>query len=211
MTILIPLLNRDPGEQLRFALRSITTHMPVTRCILVGGKPKWYTGEHVPHPDYTPDRKEENIRDKVIAGSKGVGEFLFANDDHILQSPFSGVYDKGLLSTTLAGRYSGGSYARLLQNTINRYGDVPNVDTHCPLMMSEEGVQRTLFPWPTFGIGFKTCYAQENGLHSVTAPDIKVPRGVPDAPWFSITDNYRVRDLEKIFPKPCKFEKGFVS
>lgn len=206
MNLIIPLLNRDRGDQLRFALRSITTHMPITRCILVGGKPAWYTGEHISHPDYIPERKEENIRDKTIAGSTGVGEFLYANDDFILMAPLSTTWNKGTLSETLATRNKNGSYGRLLQNTIARYGDVPNVDTHCPMMMTEEGVKRTAFDWPIFGYGFKTCYAQENGIISEYMPDAKITSGMRSL-WFSLHPSYRVRELFGLFPDKCTFER----
>lgn len=213
MTVLIPLRNHDNGNQLRFALRSITTHHPeINRCILVGGCPEWYTGEWVSHKDYIPDRKEENIRDKVLAGSKVLGEFLMANDDHILLAPIRTTWNKGLLSETLRTRNPNGSYARLLVNTMQRYGDVSNVDTHCPMWMTGEGVQRTAFEWPRFGIGFKTCYAQENGIQSEYMEDCKVDKGIPAGrEWFSISDIYRVKELQNIFPTPCKFEIDYIS
>ena len=204
--IVIPLLNSGPYEQLRYALRSITTHMPIDRCILVGGKPNWYNGEHIQHEDYGLLRKEENIRDKVIAGAPDCS-FLFANDDHILLAPITTTWNKGPLSSTLVGRNPNGTYGRLLHNTIQRYGDVPNVDCHCPMMMTGEGVKRTaLFDWPQFGIGFKTAYAQENWLESVYIPDCKTDKLPEDRQWFSMTDTFDVRQLVDLFPNPSKFE-----
>lgn len=184
--------------------------MPIDRCILVGGKPKWYTGDHIPFKDYPPDRKEENIRDKVMAGAEVVnGEFLFANDDHMILAPLRSTWNMGLLSTKLATRIGNGSYTRLLRNTLNHYGDVPNVDCHCPMIMNTEGVRRTLFEWPRFGIGFKTCYAQENGVNSEYCEDMKLtrPTDLTGREWFSVSDAYGVRGLEKLYPRPCKFEK----
>lgn len=208
MILIIPLRNSGNFENLRYALRSICLHMPITDCILVGGKPKWYKGFHLEHKDYGIERKEENIRDKVIAGSELLGgEFIFANDDHILNAPITKIFNKGLLSENLATRNPNGSYARLLTNTINRYGDVANVDTHCPMIMNSEGVKLTKFDWPKFGIGFKTCYAQENGIVSEYMPDCKVSVIPENREWYSLTPGFRVKTLKNIFPEPCIFEK----
>jgi len=207
MTVVIPLRNDGNYSQLRFALRSITTHHPeITDCILVGGKPDWYTGQHIPHKDYGPVFKEANIRDKVLAS--GVrGRFLFANDDHILLTPIVSTWNKGLLSECLKNRIGNGSYTRCLRNTLEHYGDVDNVDCHCPIWMDSEGVKRTNFEWPEFGIGFKTCYAQENGVKSEYMEDCKVDKLPVGRPWFSLTDAFNVRQLFGLFPEKCIFEK----
>ena len=209
MTVVIPLRNGDDGRYLRYALRSLAAQ-GITRCILVGGKPRWYTGEWIAHPDYTPERKEENIRDKVMAGARLVkGEFIFANDDHFLLSPLCSTWNKGLLSSTLKGRNPNGSYARLLVNTINRYGDVMNVDTHCPMMMHTDGVERTMFEWPKFGYGFKTTYCQENNIASEYCADMKLdkPAYLTGREWFSTSDIFPVKALEKMLPVASLFEK----
>ena len=211
-TCIIPLRNNDDGRYLRYALRSLT-QQGVTRCILVGGKPRWYVGDHVPFPDYTPERKEENIRDKVHAGAKLATEFIFSNDDHMLLAPVTYAHNKGLLSQTLIGRNPNGSYSRLLVNTMQRYGDVPNADTHSPQVMTAAGVERCMFDWPKFGIGFKTCYCQENGVTTDYYPDLKLdrPADVSGRLYFSTSDIYPVKALEKLWPTPCLFEAGYVS
>lgn len=217
MILVIPILNNNNYEQLRFALRSITTHHNITRCILVGGRPKWYTGEHIQHKDYGPIYKEHNIRDKVLRAAEYIVDktvalpsidFLFANDDHILLAPITKVYDKGSLLSWLNKRVGNGSYTRCLRNTYQRYGDVPDVDTHCPVMMNTELVQRTNFEWPPYGIGFKTCYAQENSITSETYPDCKIDHLPKErCLWFSMTDNFTVKELFALFPKPSIFEQ----
>ena len=209
MILVIPLLNNGHFDQLRFALRSITKHHSIERCILVGGKPAWYTGEHIPHKDYPHIHKEKNIRDKVLAAAATItGQFMFANDDHILLAPLTKTYNKGYIEPQLNQRIGNGSYTRCLRNTFARYGNVPNVDTHCPMMMDAEQVQRTNFDWPDFGIGFKTCYAQENNIESEYYPDCKVStlREVRGRLWFSITDNFNLKELFAYFPEKSIFE-----
>lgn len=207
MQLVIPLKSDNRYEQLRLALRSICTHHDITDCVVVGGKPKWYTGKHIPFKDYGPVQAGENIRDKTIAGAELVqGEFMFANDDHILLEPLTETYNKGLLSGCLAQRRGNGTYTRLLRNTLDHYGDVPNIDTHCPMFMTTEGVQKTAFKWPLFGLGFKTVYAQENNLSSVYEEDCKVREYPAGRKWFSMVDNFNLEPLYKIFPVKSKFE-----
>jgi hypothetical protein len=209
MNLVIPLKTDNNYEQLRFALRSITTHHPeITNCILVGGKPTWYNGEHIPHKDYSQMFKEANIRDKTLTAAATIqGSFLFANDDHILMQPISSTWNKGLLSDCLRSRIGNGSYTRCLRNTLEHYGDVDNVDTHCPMWMTAEGVQLTNFEWPEYGIGFKTCYAMENKVSSEYMEDCKVDKLPVNRPWFSMTDAFNVRQLFGLFPEKCIFEK----
>ena len=210
MNLVIPLRNGGGYEQLRFALRSITTHHNITDCILVGGKPSWYTGKHIPFKDYGPVHKEANIRDKTIAGAEYcAGSFLWANDDIILLKPYSGLHNKGLLSECLSKRIGNGSYTRCLRNTFEHYGDVPNVDTHAVMMMDVNGVKKTAFGWPDFGIGFKTCYSQENNLQSTFYPDLKIdnPIDLSNRDYFSLTDSFRnYKFLLNLYPNKCIFE-----
>lgn len=173
--------------------------------MVVGGKPAWYTGTHIPHKDYGPIFKEANIRDKVLAAGV-TGEFMFVNDDHILLEPLTATYNKGLLSDCLKTRVGNGSYTRCLRNTLEHYGDVVNTDTHCPMFMTGEGVKKTNFEWPEFGIGFKTCYTVENGIDSEYMEDCKVDKLPSNRPWFSMTDTFRVKQLFGMFPYKCKFE-----
>ena len=184
--------------------------MPIKECILVGGKPKWYKGFHVEHKDYGIERKEENIRDKVIAGAELLGgEFLFSNDDIFLLDKYQGVLNKGLLSETLATRNKNGSYGRLLKNTIDMFGDVDNVDTHYCMFMDSEGVKKTKFDWPLFGVGFKTCYAVKNNIKSIYYPDLKIsePCDISNRKYFTTTPSFKTKFLHNLFPDPCIFEK----
>lgn len=213
MLLVIPLLNNGSYDPLRFALRSITTYHHITDCILVGGKPDWYTGTHIVHQDYGPVFKEANIRDKVLAAASIIKhgnypslKFLFANDDHILLSSINAVYNKGLLSECLSKRVGNGSYTRCLRNTLEHYGDVLNIDTHCPMFMDAKLVDKTNFEWPEFGIGFKTCYAQENNISSVYMDDCKVDDLPVNRQWFSMLESFPLNKLVGIFPGKCKFE-----
>lgn len=227
MNLLLPLLNHSPNNyyELRFALRSLCIHNPIERCLVVGGKPNWYTGEHLPYKDYKPQLKEQNIRDKVNAGAQYLRltttdnnfirdineptEFLFANDDHFVLAPYPGAHNKGLLSDCLKNRHPNGSVSHMLRNTLQYFGDVVNTDTHCPLIMTAEGVERTMFDWPDWGLGFKTAYCAVNKIDSVYHPDTKLNdlTVIPDVPYFSTADGCKnLERLFDLFPNKSIFE-----
>jgi hypothetical protein len=211
MTIVIPTRNNVNSESLRFSLRSICLHHDVTRCILIGGKPGWYTGEHIPFPEYDIHRKEENIRDKVLVAAKVItGPFLFANDDHFITAPITKVYNKGLLSDCIKGRTPNGSYTMLLKNTLAHFWDMPNCDTHCPMWMDSELVDNTNFYWPMWGIGFKTCYAAVNKIESVYYRDLKIDKWTDEDKglFFSTGVNFKEwGNIYELWPNKSIFEK----
>lgn len=213
MNLIIPLRNGSPNKyyELRFALRSICQHNLIDRCILVGGKPDWYVGDHIPFPDYDQYRKEENIRDKTNAGAQLIGgDFMYSNDDFFVTAPYPGLHNKGLLSDCLKNRNPAGSYTRLLKNTLTHFGDIPNVDTHAPMVMNTEGVERTMFDWPQWGLAFKTTYAAVNGLDSVYHPDCKVMDVADVVPGYYFSTYENSKNMEKLlemWATPSIFEK----
>lgn len=213
MDVIIPLANRslDNFIDLRFALRSLCLYNKIDRVILVGGEPSWYCGDHLPFPDYPAQYKEQNLRDKTLAGSEIVkGEFLYSNDDFFLLAPYAGAHNKGLLSETIRTRNPQGSYTRCLQNTLDVFGDVVNADTHCPLMMNTDGFQKLIFKWPDYGYGIKTTYCQMNKIETTFYSDLKTDRVPLDLTRLYFSTNNAFRDykrLGELFTEKSIFER----
>lgn len=209
MNLLIPLRSDRQAYTLKYAIRSICQHNDITRCLLVGFKPDWFTGEHLAFPNYKPDYKERNIRDKVNAGAHLMEDFLFANDDHFMNSPYLGTLNKGPLSEVISTLSPHGSYTHLLNNTLQLFGDVPCTDIHYPLMMNREGVEKVMFDWPRWGYGLKTCYTEMNHISSTYMKDMKLHRlGNIDYPFFStssICQNLKL--LDTLYPNKSIFER----
>ncbi len=210
MILLIPLLNKSENgyQELKYSIRSQCKFNPITKCLLVGGRPDWYTGDHLPHRDYDFTRKEENIKDKTIAGAEALKDnFLYSNDDFFAMAPYPGAHNKGLLSECIKKLHPHGSYTRTLQNTMDRFGDVYNVDTHAPLMMDWRGFIKET--WPGFGYGFKTWYCQLNQVTTTEYIDTKTDK-VPQPHsrlYFSTTHGFRdFQSLENLYPKKSIFE-----
>lgn len=212
MVAVIPLLNRSRNNyiELRYALRSFEKHLGVNSCILVGGLPEWYNGDRIPYPDANSMlTKERNIFDKLKAGAELVKEFLFANDDHYVFTPYWGLHHKGLLSECAKVKH--GSYGRTLRNTIDAFGDVENYDTHCPMIMTAEQVNNVRVNWGVpCGVGVKSSVVHSNGLKGSYYPDMKV-RAIPDKidrHYISTTEDVvNINELRKYFPHKSIFEK----
>lgn len=209
MTLIYPLLNSSLNNyyELKYSIRSICSVYTVTRVILVGGKPDWYTGEHIPFKDYGPIRKEENIFHKVRA--TGV-DGMFCNDDHYLLAQLE-LHHKGSMHANYLVKKKNSSYARTLKNTLSVLGeDVNDYDTHCPMFVTAEGLSKLQDNWPQWGFGFKTMYCYTNNLTGCYYPDAKyqVIPDVIDRPYFSIQDGCaNINKLEVLFTKKSIFEK----
>lgn len=209
MTLIYPLLNTSPNNyyELRYSIRSFCSVYPVTRVIIVGGLPYWFTGEHLPHKDYGPIRKEENIFHKVrAAGVDG----MFCNDDHFILQPIE-LHHKGLMKDNLAKRVPNQSYSRTMKNTINLLGEgIADYDTHQPMFVTAEGLKEVQDNWPQWGYCFKTMYCYANRLQGSFYPDAKyqhLPNKI-ERPYFSTQDGCTgLEKLNSLFPNSSIFEK----
>lgn len=212
MDVLIPLINGRGFYELRYALRSFEAHFKPDRILIVGGKPDWYKGEHLPFKDYGPIFKEKNIFDKTVAGAELLsGDFYFCNDDHFVMAPYWGLHHKGKMADNLRSRNRNGSYGRMMQNTIDIFGDhINNYDTHCPMVMNKAGLDKIKLDWSIhFGYGFKTSYVYSNGLDGDFYDDGKfntIPREIK-RPYFSTTESCtNLNYLQRLFPNKSKYE-----
>lgn len=99
--LLIPYRHgHDDGIELRHTLRGVDTYLHTDpydelRPLVVGDRPSWYTGEHLPYePDY--DDKPRAVAQKMIAGARllaerGVRQALHLDDDFFLLYPVESV------------------------------------------------------------------------------------------------------------------------
>lgn len=220
MDAIIPLLNKSPNnfQELRYSLRSLDKWLNPDNVILVGGKPDWYTGTHIPHADVDSMYwKEKNICDKVLAGCAASSEnFIYTNDDFFVFAPYWGMHHKGTVLSTMEKKSPAGSYYKLLENTVKLFGaGCLNYDTHCPIIMSRSGVKymASKLDWSVkFGYGFKTSFVYSMGMEDIGTyyPDAKyqfIP-DVIDRPYISTEDSVRnLHVLDKYFPHKSRFEK----
>lgn len=128
MTLLIPYTDcgRD-GYELRYAIRSMVKYGNITGCLVIGHKPTWYTGEHIPWLD-KPGRKEWSIVSKVCLCP--YEEVIYSHDDIFAMQPFiNPVYHSGPLKDTVKE----GGYPERIRNTMTLYPDGLHYDCHTPM------------------------------------------------------------------------------
>lgn len=135
----------NDGDELRYSLRSLHKNFfcrgPLD-VILVGDKPSWYTGSHIPTIRH--EQKYRDILKNVIIGLRQVHSerrVLYMDDDMFLMDPTDHVLlaAKGLFSEHLADAiaYHGADYeyTRFLQATAD-YMDAPgnlSFELHRPM------------------------------------------------------------------------------
>ena len=155
--------------ELMYMLRGLAKHHPEAEPLVIGEKPIWYKGEHIPYTDDVTGVKENNIRLKVLHYCKlnPCTQFVFSNDDHFLLAPFSG---RNYYQHTLAyfsGLCFGGIYKQCIDNTIRVCGaQFPYYDVHTPIIIdSDLFIQHLSDEWrKTSCCVMKTIYAYRSQL-----------------------------------------------
>jgi hypothetical protein len=136
------------NEELKYSIRSVEKHLPPGRIWVVGGKPSWYVGHHIPVKQEGP--KYENAIENIRAAceSKQISStFVLMNDDFFAIKPLEEVptYVGGFMVEKVA-LYSAisprSTYTKILLRTsmkIGRIGmDLPrDYELHVPMMMNK--------------------------------------------------------------------------
>lgn len=150
-------------------------------------------------------------------------DFLFFNDDHFLLTPFSPDtyhYSGTLLSELQQRRNLSDSYRKTIQNTIDKFGDMKNFDTHCPIFYKREILNSIELDWTkAHGYCIKSVYGHLSGIEGTQYPDLKIREQLAEKEikqlikgrkYFS-TGNYcfgraLINVLEEIFPEKSIYE-----
>lgn len=222
MRLVIPYKYTENSEELRFAIRSMVKHFScLTGVLLIGDKPEWYCGDHIPLADIMyPDEpgriwKERSLQLKIAACPDD--SFLYSNDDFYANQDFGITpyyYDCtcGEMVTK-----SHRSYKEMYEQCNPEW---KNFDIHTPLIMFKDKFQQSFqemldldCQWP-----IKTTYAK--GFIGTPYTDLKI-RGehtyneleflVSDRPFWS-THNSAVNDdlikfLTNLFPEKSIYER----
>src|SRR5688572_1044615 len=136
MRLVIPYrLPADGGIELKFAIRSMVKHFkPLSGVLLIGDKPEWYTGDHIPYADRKGE-KERSMQLKVLQAPDEI--FLYSNDDFFALQDFMHVpnyYDT--TCRDLAERHPIASYRQIYNNCLPKW---LNYDVHTPMLMTKRG------------------------------------------------------------------------
>ncbi len=219
MMVVIPYQDdRRQGVELKFSIRSLFKHFKaIEDVILVGDRPLWYQGEHIPLRDI-PLRREYSMYVKAMAAAKqyNLSEFLYTTDDHFITKDFDHTlpnYHTGYCSLKATGHTSG-RYRKLYANCVEGW---LNFDCHIPIVMQPfiYGSPRLEMDTP-----IKSTYANKAGVPGTPTTDCKFFNGhryeqimnvVAKRQFFSTSpfcmNGDMIRVLNELYPNKSKNEK----
>lgn len=211
MMVVIP-YTRDihNGWELQHAIRSMVKHFKdMTGVLLIGDRPGWFTGEHIPARDYNgyPARKEFSIVQKILKCP--YDDFLLTQDDVYANQDFDATipnYHNGLLS---AARVHG-RYQRRVRAVMELYPNGMFYDIHCPMVVNRDKYHEAnaQADWAAKEYLQKSLYGNFVGGGELL-PDCKVRDGNESitAPFFSTDDlTAKFVNLEEMYPEKSEYE-----
>lgn len=216
------------NEELRYSLRSVAKNLDYNNVWVVGGKPDWYTGNHIAKPQMGTKyaNARNNLRAIVDCGDI-TDEFVLMNDDFYVMSAVDVVpyYHGGDLIDKIRvfeGFAAKSKYLSMLWDTLHilaRNGSPTSLDyaLHVPMRMRRS----KLGPMLSYEASIRTLYGNLMRVGGEQITDVKVhtgPRNGPtqhdymssDFPFLSTHDRtfhtVRKQLLRYRFAEPSPFE-----
>lgn len=195
MRLVIPYQYSENSEELRYAIRSMVKHfIPLSGVLLIGDKPEWFCGDHIPLADVMyPDQpgriwKERSMQLKVLACPDEA--FLYSNDDFFANKDFKTVpYYYDFDCREMAITHSIGSYKKMYEQC---HPDWKSFDVHAPMIMMREKFHASFqemieadSQWP-----IKTMYAHTFVGTSFSDLKIRGPHTYDELTWLTKDRDY---------------------
>jgi hypothetical protein len=225
-----------PGdnEELRYSIRSVVKNLPHSRIWLVGGKPSWYTGDHINVPQKKSKFKNARANMNAIVANKEISDdFILMNDDFFILKPIKrpAYYYAGTLQQKIEyfeSEHPRSKYTQLLRKTmkvLNENGIEEPLDyaLHVPFVMNKQKLAEVLPLSISWHISYGNIHRVAGERVSVKnggSRDVKVyvksgkftgiPKNSISDIYLSTADNsfqHVLGLLAKRFPKPSKYEK----
>jgi len=143
------------NEELRYSIRSAVKNLPHDKIWVVGGKPDWYTGNHI-QVNQTRS-KYVNARNnlKAVCSEEGISDsFILMNDDFYIINKvrsvpymYSGTLDDKIENRE--GTFNGNSYTTLLRETLGylsrkKKSLILDYELHVPMVMEKKKLEKIL-------------------------------------------------------------------
>jgi hypothetical protein len=169
------------NEELRYSIRSVEANLPKGNVWVVGGKPKWYTGLHIPVKSGLGKQRNAVQNLLMITESEEIPEnFVLMNDDFFVVKPVLKIktYHGGSLQDKINVRKAltpGSRYLSLLSRTqkaLQKRGieDPLDYDIHVPMPMTKSGLKTAL----DLGIQWRSAYGNIYKVGGTKIKDVKV-------------------------------------
>lgn len=221
------------NEELRYSIRSVVKNLKHDKIWVVGGKPKWYDGNHISVPQ--PTNKASNARNNMwaIANSEEISDdFILMNDDFFIMEPVEKpeYYYSGLLRDKVIyfkRKYPASGYTKLLAEShrmLRRLGITAALDytLHVPMIMNKAKLKEILGLKISWRLAYGNIYhvggiqveapdprkdvkiyLEKNGLTSVESNPLSKTYLSTDDSSFPLMKKF----FQKEFPDPSPFEK----
>jgi hypothetical protein len=217
------------NEELRYSIRSVIKNMPKGNIWVVGGKPDWYVGNHIPVKQNLPKMRNAINNLMHICESDAISNnFILMNDDFFVIRPVKTVehFNGGLLLNKIY-QYEDlqptSSYTRSLQETHDKLlklgiKDPLDYELHVPMPMTKDGLKTAL----KNNSLFRSTYGNLYSVGGKTIKDVKVysskPLSLKSYDYIGMEYDYISSDDEsfniilnrvllKMFTKPSLCEK----
>lgn len=161
MRAVIPYKMPGTGTELKYAVRSLYKHCrDLTGILLIGDKPDWFRGDHIPATDSAREKELRLIRKILLCPDE---LFLYTNDDFFMLSDFNAItlpdyYDR--TCGEMAMRHGSPQYKRMYENCPP---DWLNYDVHAPMCMAI-GQFKAAYELMDNVQPIKTMYQQGRGI-----------------------------------------------
>lgn len=196
------------NNELRYSLRSLMGHVKYSKVFVVGIKPPWYRGIHIPFVDQPGRNVSNQVRklELVVSLPELSDKFLWMNDDFFFTAPWK---DRKLYHRHSTPKRTG-FYDQAYRNARQVVGQGHDYELHFPVVYDKMRVRRILSRTKLRNIAFRTVYF--HGMNSKPADDVKLFKWQePPEPFFS-TSSTLVQDLafqqwmERAYPVPSPWE-----
>jgi hypothetical protein len=229
--LVVPVREGRVNEQLRYALRSWSAHLPHGRVWLVGYRPAWVGGvEHIATRQ-AGSTKYRNTTMAVRAACEHPDvsdDFLLVNDDMFTMQPVDRmpVLHRGRVRDVeayYAARHPSGAYLAGMRETRELLASLGHPDPlsyelHVPLPVQREQMLTALDAGRHIDVVHKrTLYGNLARIGGSQINDVKIlhraPRGYEGLPFLStmpdsFTNGFVGRYVRAAFPTPCRYETG---
>jgi len=220
------------NEELRYSIRSVVKNAPKANIWVVGGKPDWYSGNHIHVDQRSTKYNNARLNLRILCQSKEISDkFVLMNDDFFIIDKINKIetYHGGLLETkldTYEALYPTSSYTKMLGSTFNQlskkgFRKPLDYELHVPMIMDKEKLHSTL---KYKSMLWRSVYGNFFNSGGIPIVDVKVyPEGAkPNSydwknsflPYLSTMDETFEGEvlefMKKKFPKASPYEVQYL-
>jgi len=171
------------NEELRYSIRSVIHSFPESNIWVVGGKPKWYSGNHI---EVKQDSfKYKNAVNNLIAicnSEKISDKFILMNDDFFIIKKISniGVFHGGLLSKKIEEYQILSRSSNYINKLImtdrklkkHRIENALDYELHVPMVMQKAALADILLKYPQYL--WRSMYGNLVNVGGIEIKDVKI-------------------------------------